>query len=243
VKSDILGELLTKNRTPHDQHNAAHVASCLDARSLAHGSNEAFSQAVWMTADHILTQVGRDCQAGWLGWWGLGWWGWAGGMYAQSGNVPFYQSYNVPCERDVEMDLLTMSPKEVNRLEVVQRVDEKRMKQKAAAELLGISERQVKRLVRRYRKQGASGLVSQRRGKPSSHQLADDACPIGGLQGELVRPRDGNRVAVRRADETDHPGLVVVGDDRGQGRIEPSACLDVADRDVLEQQNGEQDDV
>jgi hypothetical protein len=44
------------------------------------------------------------------------------------------------------MDLLTMSPKEVNRLEVIQRVQEKRIKQAMAAELLGISERQVKRL-------------------------------------------------------------------------------------------------
>ena len=72
------------------------------------------------------------------------------------------------------MDLLTMSPKEVNRLEVMQRLGEKRMKQKAAAELLGISERQVKRLLRRYREHGASGLVSKRRGKPSSHQLAEE---------------------------------------------------------------------
>ena len=71
------------------------------------------------------------------------------------------------------MDLLTMSAKEVNRLEVIQRLDEKRMKQKAAAELLGVGERQVKRLLRRYREQGPSGLVSQRRGKPSSHQLAE----------------------------------------------------------------------
>jgi transposase len=72
------------------------------------------------------------------------------------------------------MDLLTMSPKEVNRLEVIQRVKEKRMKGKAAAELLGISERQVKRLVRRYREQGAGGLISKRRGKPSSHQLGEE---------------------------------------------------------------------
>ena len=72
------------------------------------------------------------------------------------------------------MDLITMSPKEVKRLEVVQRLDEKRMKQKTAAELLGVSERQVKRLLRRYREQGASGLVSKRRGKPSSHQLAEE---------------------------------------------------------------------
>ena len=84
------------------------------------------------------------------------------------------QSGNVPCEGDVEMDLITMSPKEVNRLEVIQRVQEKRMTRKAAAELLGISERQVKRLVHRYREQGASGLISKQRGKPSSHQLAEE---------------------------------------------------------------------
>jgi len=72
------------------------------------------------------------------------------------------------------MDLLTMSKKELNRLEVMQRVEEKRMRQKAAAEQLGISERQVKRLLRRYRLQGANGLVSKRRGQPSNNQLAEE---------------------------------------------------------------------
>jgi len=67
-----------------------------------------------------------------------------------------------------------MSTKEVNRLEVMQRVDEKRMNQKAAAELLGVSERQVKRLLHRYRQQGAGGLVSRRRGKPSNNQMAEE---------------------------------------------------------------------
>jgi len=75
---------------------------------------------------------------------------------------------------DKGMDLLTMSKKELNRLEVMQRLDEKRMKQKAAAEQLGISERQVKRLLRKYRLEGANGLVSKRRGKPSNHQLAKE---------------------------------------------------------------------
>jgi transposase len=73
---------------------------------------------------------------------------------------------------DKEVELLTMSEKEVNRLEVIQRVAEKRLKQKAAAELLVVSERQVKRLLRRYRQQGASGLISKRRGKPSNNQMA-----------------------------------------------------------------------
>jgi transposase len=74
---------------------------------------------------------------------------------------------------DKEVELLTMSEKEVNRLEVIQRVGERRLKQKAAAELLGVSERQVKRLVGRYRQVGAAGLVSKRRGKPSNHQMAE----------------------------------------------------------------------
>ena len=72
------------------------------------------------------------------------------------------------------MDLLKMSMKEVNRLEVMQQVDGKRLKQKAAAELLGMSERQVKRLLRSYRQGGASGLISKRRGRPSNNQLAEE---------------------------------------------------------------------
>ncbi len=72
------------------------------------------------------------------------------------------------------MELLQMSQKEVNRLEVMQRLDGKRLKQKAAAELLRMSERQVKRLLRCYRQGGASGLISKRRGRPSNHQLAEE---------------------------------------------------------------------
>lgn len=65
-----------------------------------------------------------------------------------------------------------MSSKEMNRLEVMQRLEEKRLSHKEAAEILSVSVRQVKRLLRRYRRAGASGLVSQRRGKPSNHQLS-----------------------------------------------------------------------
>jgi len=64
-----------------------------------------------------------------------------------------------------------MSNREITRLEVMQRLKEKRLKQKEAAQMLGISTRQVKRLWRAYRKKGAQGLVSQRRGKPSNHRM------------------------------------------------------------------------
>jgi transposase len=67
--------------------------------------------------------------------------------------------------------LVTMSANELSRLEIMQRLKEKRLKQKEAAEMLGLTVRQVKRLVSKYRKNGAIGLVSQRRGKPSNNQL------------------------------------------------------------------------
>lgn len=68
-------------------------------------------------------------------------------------------------------ELITMSKRELNRLEVMQRIKEKRLTQKEAARMLGLSVRQVKRLYRGYRQQGAAGLVSKRRGKPSNNRL------------------------------------------------------------------------
>jgi transposase len=68
-------------------------------------------------------------------------------------------------------ELLTMSNRELTRLEVMQRLKDKRLTQKEAARMLGISTRQVKRLWRAYRQKGAKGLVSARRGKPSNNQL------------------------------------------------------------------------
>jgi transposase len=53
----------------------------------------------------------------------------------------------------------------------MQRMKEKRLLQKEAAALLGVSVRQVKRLWRKYRKQAAKGLVSAKRGQASNHRL------------------------------------------------------------------------
>jgi transposase len=70
------------------------------------------------------------------------------------------------------MELLTMSPKEMTRLEIMQKLKEKRMSQAEAARLMGLGERQVRRLWRTYLKDGAAGLVSKRRGQKSNHQLS-----------------------------------------------------------------------
>lgn len=71
-----------------------------------------------------------------------------------------------------EMDeLLTMSNREITRLEAMQRIKDKRLTQKETARMLNLSVRQIKRLYRAYKAHGARGLVSQRRGKPSNHRL------------------------------------------------------------------------
>jgi hypothetical protein len=67
--------------------------------------------------------------------------------------------------------LLTMSHQELDRLEVIQRVIERKLAQEAAATTLGICSRQVKRLVARYRRQGPAGIVSGKRGEPGNHRL------------------------------------------------------------------------
>ncbi|MBN1450806.1 MAG: helix-turn-helix domain-containing protein [Anaerolineales bacterium] len=48
-----------------------------------------------------------------------------------------------------------MSTKELSRLAVMQRLSEKRMSQKEASSVLGVSVRHVKRLLSGYRRDGA----------------------------------------------------------------------------------------
>jgi transposase len=64
-----------------------------------------------------------------------------------------------------------MSNREITRLELMQRLKDKRLRQCEASRMLGISIRQVRRLFRAYKDQGPPGLISKRRGKPSHNQL------------------------------------------------------------------------
>lgn len=56
---------------------------------------------------------------------------------------------------------------------MMQRLAEKRMSQKEAGEILHLGTRQIKRLYKAYRKHGAAGLVSKRRGRVSNNQLSE----------------------------------------------------------------------
>lgn len=67
---------------------------------------------------------------------------------------------------------ITLSRKEVDRLAVIQAVQQRQLTQQDAARHLGVSVRQVKRLLRRYREAGAAGLVSRHRGKRPNNAIA-----------------------------------------------------------------------
>jgi transposase len=79
-----------------------------------------------------------------------------------------------------------MSRQELGRLEVIQQVVKKQIKQRQAAERLHLSARQIKRLKRAYQREGAQGLVSKKRGRASNHQLDSALKP---LVTELLRTR------------------------------------------------------
>ena len=71
------------------------------------------------------------------------------------------------------MVTLTMSRKELSRVEWLVRVKQGEMSLRAASVKMKVSYRQAKRLWRRYRVRGASGLVHGLRGKPSNRKVDD----------------------------------------------------------------------
>jgi len=72
------------------------------------------------------------------------------------------------------MSLVIMSETELSRLDSVRKIQEKRLSVTRAAKLHGVSRRQVHRWLLRYAADGAAGLVSRRRGKPSNHKYPSD---------------------------------------------------------------------
>jgi transposase len=68
---------------------------------------------------------------------------------------------------------LVMSVSERDRAHLVRQVVEHRLSQREASERLGISIRQVKRLLRSWRRQGDAGLVSRQRGRASHNRLPE----------------------------------------------------------------------
>jgi hypothetical protein len=67
-----------------------------------------------------------------------------------------------------------MSDAELSKFEVLRDVDAERLPVRAAAGVLGLSERQVWRLLKAYRLRGADGIISRKRGRPSNRKTPAD---------------------------------------------------------------------
>ncbi|MFH1394816.1 MAG: ISNCY family transposase [Candidatus Omnitrophota bacterium] len=72
-----------------------------------------------------------------------------------------------------EEDIIVMRQKELNRLHVIQKVIERELKQVEAVDILGLSGRQVRRIVKRVREEGEKGIVHKLRGKKSKRAIAE----------------------------------------------------------------------
>lgn len=71
------------------------------------------------------------------------------------------------------MGIITMSSKEVGRLDVIQRCIRKEINRPFAARFLGLSVRQIGNLKRKVRACGAAGLIHRSRGKPSHSRIPE----------------------------------------------------------------------
>ena len=70
-------------------------------------------------------------------------------------------------------DIIQMRLKEVKRLKVIQEAIGRHITQRAAASMVGISERQMRRLVRAVKEEGERGVLHKARGKPSKRKLSE----------------------------------------------------------------------
>src|SRR6195256_3868097 len=71
------------------------------------------------------------------------------------------------------MGLVLMSKRELNRIDVLARLDGGRLTSAAAADLMRLTLRQTHRLLKRYRNGGAAAIANRRRGRPSNNRLSD----------------------------------------------------------------------
>src|ERR1700721_615233 len=75
----------------------------------------------------------------------------------------------------IRISKVTMTMRELDRLKCIQGLIDGQLKQHAVATRLGLTTRQVRRLVRQYEQQGPVGLISKLRDRPSNRRLKSDA--------------------------------------------------------------------
>ena len=69
---------------------------------------------------------------------------------------------------------IIMSKKEIDRISIMQKIMDKQISQVDAAKVMGISSRQMRRLVKRVRDGGIQNIIHQSRGVPSKRRLTEE---------------------------------------------------------------------
>ena len=90
------------------------------------------------------------------------------------------------------MVVVSMSKQEFSRLDVLLRVQSGHLRVSDACALIGLQRRQVFRLLRGLKQDGATSLLSKHRGKPSNHRLPAE---VRTLALSIVRERYADIVA------------------------------------------------
>lgn len=70
-------------------------------------------------------------------------------------------------------DIIMLSQKELKRLHIIQKTLEGVLKQVEAADMLSLSDRQIRRLIKRVSLEGDAGIAHKSRGKPSNRRLSE----------------------------------------------------------------------
>src|SRR3989338_1650323 len=71
-------------------------------------------------------------------------------------------------------EVISMSTKETERISVMEDLLAKRIKQKHVAQKLGISARQVRRILKRYKQEKSKGLVHKSRGRVGNRAIPQE---------------------------------------------------------------------
>ena len=71
-----------------------------------------------------------------------------------------------------DKDMITMSRRESKRLHIIHQALDRKITQVAAASVLGLSDRQLRRLIKRVRAEGDDGISHRSRGRASNHRIS-----------------------------------------------------------------------
>ena len=71
-------------------------------------------------------------------------------------------------------DMIVARPEELRKLYVVRKVLDQEILQEKASEILSLSSRQIRRIIKRVRLEGEKGVIHKSRGRPSNRRISDE---------------------------------------------------------------------